>query len=319
MAVFTPVSEEAANDFLAEYDLGRLESLEPIAEGVENTNYKLTAGGRSFVLTLFEKRTRPEDLPQILGLTAHLAAQGFPTPQPMPRKSGGLLGSVRGKPAVLIAWAKGAWLRNPTLADQEQAGAALGDLHRLSDDSLPMPANRFGPEGWRTLAAACAKTEDRGWRPLAESMAEETEKLAAAWPADLPMGPIHADYFTDNVLFYEGRVSGVIDFYFGCRDARAYDLAISINAWCFNAAGGFLPDASAAFCKGYVSRRPLNAAERKALPLLCRGAAVRFTLTRLYDLLHADPNALVRLKDPTPFAARVQHHAGVTDPAVYGV
>lgn len=319
MAVFTPVSEEAASDFLADYDLGRLESLEPIAEGVQNTNYKLRAGGRAFVLTLFEERTELQDLPEILGLTAQLASRRFPTPQPMPRRDGALLGALRGRPAVLIAWAQGAWLRAPTLPDQERAGAALGDLHRLSDAALPMPANRFGLERWRSLAAACVKADDRSWRPLAERMAEETERLAGAWPSDLPTGPIHADYFPDNVLFHDGEVSGVIDFYFGCRDARAYDLAVAINAWCFSTAGGFLPEASGAFCRGYLSRRPLSPAEREALPILCRGAAVRFTLTRLYDLLHADPNALVRLKDPTPFAARVQHHAAVSDPGEYGV
>jgi homoserine kinase type II len=319
MAVFTPVNESAAKAFLADYDIGALEALEPIAEGVENTNYKMRAGAQSYVLTLFEKRTRAEELPQILGLTAHLAARGFPTPSPIPRRDGALLGRLLDRPAVVIAWAEGAWLRAPGLADQESAGAALADLHLLSDDRLPMPANRFGPAGWRTLAEACAAADDRAWKPLAGKLALETEALAAAWPDDLPSGPIHADYFTDNVLFHEGRVSGVIDFYFACRDARAYDLAIAINAWCFNAAGGFLPEASAAFCKGYAARRPLMPAERAAMPLLCRGAAVRFTLTRLYDVLHADPRALVRLKDPEPFAARLEFHKGVDDARAYGL
>ncbi len=319
MAVFTPVSESAAQAFLEDYDIGALEGLEPIAEGVENTNYKLAAGGRRYVLTLFERRTRAEDLPQILGLTAHLAAKGFPTPSPVPRRGGALLGRLADRPAVLIAWAPGAWLRAPDLVELERAGAALADLHRLSDEALPMPANRFGPEGWRTLAASCADTDDRAWRPLAKRLAEDTEALAAAWPDDLPAGPIHADYFPDNVLFHEGEVSGVIDFYFACRDMRAYDLAIALNAWCFDAAGGFLPEASAAFCRGYASRRPLTDEERAAMPTLCAGAAVRFTLTRLYDVLHADPNALVRLKDPEPFAARLGFHKSVGDAATYGL
>jgi homoserine kinase type II len=319
MAVFTPVSEGAAEAFLADYGIGSVEALDPIAEGVENTNYKLLAGGRSYVLTLFEKRTRAEELPFILGLTAQLSSRGFPTPSPIRRRDGELLGTLNGRPAVIIAWAQGAWLRAPTLADQELAGAALGDLHLRSDDDLPMPANRYGPEGWRKLAAACAAAEDRTWRPLSGQLARETETLAATWPDDLPVGPIHADYFTDNVLFHEGRVSGVIDFYFACRDARAYDLAIAINAWCFSAHGDFLPEASTAFCRGYISRRPLTPAERAAMPTLCRGAAVRFTLTRLYDVLHTDPKALVRLKDPEPFAARLGFHNGVEDADTYGL
>jgi homoserine kinase type II len=319
MAVFTPVSEDAARAFLEEYEIGALEALEPIAEGVENTNYKLTAGGRGFVLTLFEKRTRAEDLPAILGLTAHLATQGFPAPGPVPRKDGALLGAVRGRPATIITWAPGVWLRDPSLPELERAGAALGDLHRLSDDAPPMHPNPFGPAAWRRLAEACAAKSSATWDPLIGALTEEVAHLSEIWPAALPAGAIHADYFPDNVLFHEGRVSGVIDFYFGCRDARAYDLAIAINAWCYTAAGGFRADASAAFCKGYAARRPLSPDERAALPTLCRGAAARFTLTRLYDVLHADPNALVRLKDPNPFAARLRHHAGVADAGAYGL
>lgn len=319
MAVFTPVSEDAAKAFLADYDIGELEALEPIAEGVENTNYKMTAGGRGYVLTLFEKRTRAEELPQILGLTSQLASRGFPTPSPVPRRDGAMLGRLNERPAVVITWARGAWLKAAESDELGRAGAALADLHLLSDERLEMPVNRFGPEGWRELAAACASRHDRAWRPVVEEMAARTDALAAAWPEDLPTGPIHGDYFPDNVLFYDGRVSGVIDFYFACRDARAYDLAIALNAWCFTSAGDFRPEASAAFAAGYASRRPLTPAERAAMPALCLGAAVRFTLTRLYDVLHADPSAMVRLKDPVPFAKRCAYHAGVEDAEAYGL
>jgi homoserine kinase type II len=319
MAVFTPVSEDAARAFLQDYAIGELQSLEPIAEGVENTNYKLTAGGRGFVLTLFEKRTRAEDLPAILALTAHLSAKGFPTPQPIPRNDGALLGRVRERPATMIAWAPGAWLRSPSLEELERAGAALGDLHRLSDDAPPIHDNRFGPDAWRQLAAACAAKTDATWAKLIETLSAETLALAEIWPETLPTGAIHGDYFPDNVLFHDGRVSGVIDFYFACREARAYDLGVAINAWCFNAAGAFQADASAAFCRGYAASRPLSTEERAALPTLARGSAARFTLTRLYDVLHADPNALVRLKDPTPFAARMSFHASVADAGAYGL
>jgi homoserine kinase type II len=319
MAVFTPVSEDAAKAFLEEYEIGALEALEPIAEGVENTNYKLAAGGRSYALTLMEKRTRAEDLPAILGLTSHLAARGYPAPGPVRRRDGALIGRLRGRPAAIVAWAQGAWLRDPTLAEFERAGAALADLHVASEDAPAMHPNPYGPDAWRALAAACAAKSTPTWRALIDELGREVALLSEIWPDDLPTGAIHGDYFPDNVLFHEGRVSGVIDFYFACRDARAYDLGISINAWCYSAAGAFRTDASAAFCGGYASRRPLTPDERDALPTLCRGSAARFTLTRLYDVLHADPNALVRLKDPNPFAARLRHHASVKDAGAYGL
>lgn len=318
MAVFTPVSEDAAASFLENYDVGALEALKPIAEGVENTNYKLTAGGRDFVLTLFEKRTNPAELPYILALIAHLADRGFPAPGPIPRRDGALLGRLCERPATLIAWAPGAWLRHPSGDEISRAGGALADLHTLSDDAPAMPKNRFGLEAWRVLAQGCAANAKEAYRPLVDTLMAEVDALGAAWPDDLPAGAIHGDYFPDNVLFHDGRVSGVIDFYFGCHDARAYDLAIAINAWCFEG-GGFQPEASAALCGGYVARRELSDAERAAMPLLCRGAAARFTLTRLHDVLNADENAMVRLKDPGRFAMRLAHHQSVADAAAYGL
>ena len=319
MAVFTPVSEDAARAYLRAYDIGELEALDPIVEGVENTNYKMAAGGRRYVLTLFEKRVRADDLPQILTLIAHLSDAGYPAPRPVPQREGGLLGELCDRRATIIAWAAGAWLRDPSREEIFRAGAALADLHTLAADAPAMPPNRFALPAWRELAASCANAADRTQRSLVDELNATTDGLAARWPGDLPSGPIHGDYFPDNVLFNEGRVSGVIDFYFSCADAIAYDFAISLNAWCFDAKGGFLADASAAFSQGYVSRRPMSEAERAAMPLLCEGAAARFTLTRLHDLLYADVNAMVRLKDPVPFAERMRFHAQVTDPGVYGL
>jgi len=256
--------------------------------------------------------------PFVLGLTAHLAGHGYPAPQPLARADGITVGRLNDRPAALIGWLPGDWLRAPSSAEFSAAGECLAALHLASADYSSHQPNRFGPSAWRELASACAAAVRAPYAPLTEALNAAITTLTDHWPPDLPSGPIHGDYFPDNVLFTDGAVSGVIDYYFACTDARAYDLAIAINAWCFDEAGQFHAEASAAFCAGYASRRPLSGAERAALPTLCAGAGARFTASRLYDQLHADPNALVTLKDPQPFAERLRFHLSVDDAAVYG-
>lgn len=319
MAVFTQVAADEAAAFLDDYDIGGFESLAPIAEGVENTNYKLATSGGAFVLTLFEKRVRADDLPHILALIAHVSDKGLPAPRPVARKDGELLGRLCGRPATVIRWAPGAWLRDPTPEECARAGHELGRLHVLSDDGPEMPDNRFGPSAWRDLALVCAQRATGEDERLLRYVRDVIEALSDIWPDNLPSGPIHGDYFPDNVLFKDGHVSGVIDFYFACTDARAYDLAVAINAWGFKTGGAFDEAACAGFCAGYLEARPLNALERAAMPMLCAGAAARFTLTRLHDVLYRDETAMVKLKDPTPFAKRLEFHRGVTDAGAYGL
>ncbi|MGD2131315.1 MAG: homoserine kinase [Maricaulaceae bacterium] len=320
MAVFTQVSAADAAAFLDDYDIGALDMLAPIAEGVENTNYRLTVeGGAAYVLTLFEKRVRAEDLPHILALIAHVSDKGYPAPRPVARKDGALLGRLCGRPATIIRWAEGAWLREPSAEDCRKAGAALARLHLLSDDGPEMPANRFGPAAWRDLALVCAQRAGGEDERLLNRVRDVIEALTDIWPDALPAGPIHGDYFPDNVLFKDGDVSGVIDFYFACEDARAYDLAVAINAWGFRSGGVFDEAACAGFCQGYASVRPLSALERASMPMLCAGSAARFTLTRLHDVLYRDETAMVKLKDPAPFAARLDFHRDVRDPGAYGL
>lgn len=319
MAVFTPVSLEEARRFARDYALGEVEALDPVAHGVENTNYRAHVDGRDYALTLFERRVREEDLPFVFALTAHLADKGYPAPRPQAHPEGGVVGRLNDRPAAWIAWLPGDWPRAPSPAQLDAGGAALADLHEASDDFAFAPAtpNRYGPAAWRDLADACrARAPDD---PLGAELAAAVTAISARWPRDLPTGAIHGDYFPDNVLYEGDRVTGVIDYYFACVDARAYDLAVAINAWAFDAAGAFQADACARFCRAYADRRPLAAAERAALPTLCAGAAARFTLSRLYDVLHAEPDALVTLKDPAPFAARLRFHQNVDDPAVYGL
>ncbi len=319
MAVFTDVERAQADAFVARYDVGRLTAFRGIAEGVENTNFFVQTERGRFVLTLFEKRVRAQDLPFYLGLTDHLSARGFPAPRPIAARDGAVVSMLNGRPAALISWLEGAWLRAPSEADCWAAGAMLARLHAASDDYAPTLDNRFGVPAWRALAQACRPLARGRYASMLARLDAQIEDLAATWPTELPRGVIHGDYFPDNILFQDGAVSGVIDYYFACTEMRAYDLAIAINAWCFDGSGAFDAQAAAGFCTGYAEERPLSDAERAALPILCRGAAVRFTLTRLHDVLHHDATWLVTPKDPAPFFRRLDLHDMAEDASIYGL
>ena len=307
MAVFTPVSKAEARLYLQAYDLGELRSLTPIAEGVENTNYRLETTAGPFVLTLFEYRTRADALPFCLGLTAHLAGRGYPAPRPMPDRERAWTGYLNGRPAAIIEWREGDWLRAPDLDDQRTAGRTLAQLHLAAADFGGQRTNPVGPPDWRALADRCAPVAEGEDRRMLLRMEQALTDMARRPLEALPEGPIHADYFPDNVLFLNGEISGVIDFYFACIDTLAYDLAIALNAWGFDSTGHADRAAIAAFLAGYESVRPLSRAERAALPDLGARAVVRFTLTRLHDRLLAPPDALVTAKDPVPFLRRLDY------------
>lgn len=304
MAVFTPVSDDQARAFLRDYDLGDLVALDPIAEGVENTNYGLDTVGARHVLTLFEARTDATSLPFCLGLTDHLATRGFPTPRPVARRDGSWVGTLNGRPAAVIEWLTGAWLRGPSAAEVEAAGAMLGRLHLAAIDFRSRRENPAGPSAWQALADRSATVATGEDRAILESCRELLVELGDPFTDDLPASAIHADYFPDNVLFEDGGVSGVIDFYFGCTGPLAYDLAIALSAWGFDGAGAPIPGAVDAFRRGYEAVRPLSSAEAHALPRLGKAAALRFTLTRLHDRVFHDPTKLVTPKDPAAFLRR---------------
>ncbi len=307
MAVFTPVTLDQARTWLSGYELGQAVELAPITEGVENTNYRLETDRGRFVLTLFEGRTDEASLPFCLGLTAHLADRGFPAPRPVADRAGGWLGRLNGRAAAVIEWKTGAWLRQPSPADQAAAGAVLARLHQAAEGYAGRRANPVGPAAWRRLAERCAGAAKGEDRLLLDRVEAALARLGDPFADELPVGAIHADYFPDNVLFEDGAVSGVIDFYFGCTGALVYDLAIALSAWGFDADGRVMPDALAAFQRGYEAVRPLSEAERDALPRLGEAAALRFTLTRLHDRIFHDPSKLVTPKDPAVFLNRLDH------------
>jgi homoserine kinase type II len=319
LAVFTPVSDREAEAFLSDYDLGDLVGLHPIAEGVENTNYRLETVGARHVLTLFEARTDAGSLPFCLGLTDHLADRGYPAPRPVRRGDGDWVGTLNGRPAAVIEWLDGAWLRDPEAVEVEAAGAMLARLHVAAAGFLVQRDNPVGPTAWRALADRCATAATGEDRAILDEVEATLARLGDPWSDGLPTGPIHADYFPDNVLFEDGAVSGVIDFYFGCTGALAYDLAIALNAWCFEADASFNMTKGQALLAGYEEVRPLDAAEVAALPVLARGAALRFLLTRTLDLLDVPAGALVKPHDPMPYDRRLAFHRKIAHAAEYGL
>ena len=305
MAVFTRVEEADAEPFIRRFGLGPLRALTPIAEGVENTNYRLDTDQGRFVLTLFEGRTDEAALPFCLGLTAHAAAAGLSCARPLRDPSGQSIGRLKDRPAAILEWLPGAWKRAPSLAEQAAAGALLARLHIAGSDFPLTRPNPMGPVARRALFKRCQSRAIGADQLLLHRMWPWVDDRASNPAGGLPVGPIHADYFPDNILFEDDAPSGLIDFYFACTDVLAYDLAIALSAWGFDAEGVALPAAIAAFQSGYESVRPLSPAERDALPELGAVAAVRFTLTRLHDRLFHDPKALVTPKDPALFLRRL--------------
>lgn len=318
MAVYTDIAFDDLGAILAEYDIGAPKSFKGIAEGVENSNFLLTTDHGSYILTLYEKRVRAGDLPFFLGLLEHLANHGIACPLPVRTKSGGQSTTLRSRPAALLTFLDGVSLSRPRAGHCAAAAEALAALHHASADFAPRRANSLSLPGWRRLAKATASRADSVEDGLAELIASNLAILDEVWPNDLPTGTIHADLFPDNVLFMDGKVSGLIDFYFACDDFYAYDLAVMLNAWCFEHGGRFSRAKAQSLIAGYQKSRTLSAQEVAALPVLARGAALRFLLTRLQDWLEHDPSMLVRPKDPREFANRLRFHAQATSAAEYG-
>ncbi len=305
MAVFTHVSQQELRRFLASYELGEVRRLDPIAEGVENTNYRLVTARGRYVLTLFERRTPEDALPFVIAWLEHLVAKGAPVPRPIPDRHGRRLRKLAGRPALIAGFLEGRALAAPGPDHCRAAGEALADLQRAGEDFAATRPNPFGIAAWPTLLDACRRKAQNESARLCDRIAGAQTLLPPVWPSELARGTCHADFFPDNVFFAGDRVSGIIDFYFSATDVLAYDLAVALAAWGFDEANMWDPRRAAAMVEGYERVRPLSDGERGLLPSLCLGAAIRFTLTRLYDMLHPRQQALVREKDPAEFAARM--------------
>lgn len=310
MAVYTQVSAEAASALLARYNVGKLTAMKGIAEGVENSNFLIETDQSRFILTLYESRTNPADLPYFHDLLAHLHAQGCLVPRFIEDREGNWLQDVAGRKACLIEFLSGVSVSEPQPAMAHNVGQALGAMHKALDGFDKSRPNPLGLSDWRPLFDKCNSAEcEKLLSGLSARIEQECDYLERNWPANLPLSAIHADLFPDNVLTLEGEVTGLIDFYFACTDARAFDLAVTHAAWSFNTDGSvYNPAIGDAVVAGYLNRMDLHAAERSALPILARGACLRFLLTRLYDWINTPAGAMVSRKDPLAFLRRLDHY-----------
>jgi len=319
MAVYTDVTADDLTRFLADYDIGSLRSYKGIAEGVENSNFLVHTSAGNFILTLYEKRVAAGDLPFFLGLMEHLASRGITCPQPVKNRQGGMLGTIAGRPAAIVTFLDGLWIRRPTAGHCAAVGEALARLHLAGADFKMRRPNALGIESWRGLYEH-AKARSDSVRPgLCAEIAKDLDALENSWPRDLPEGVIHADLFPDNVFFLGDRLSGLIDFYFACTDTLAYDVAVCLNAWCFEPDHSYNVTKGRALLRSYANLRALSAAERAALPVLARGAATRFLLTRLVDWLAVPDGALVKPKDPLEYFRKLRFHQSVKSVSDYGI
>ncbi len=319
MAVYTEVPDGELAAFLKAYDIGEVISCKGIAEGVENSNFLMHTTKGSFILTLYEKRVNRADLPFFLGLMEHLASKGLSCPTPIKASDGEALRELCGRPAAIISFLEGMWPRKPNERHCQLLGAAMAEFHLKGRDFALKRPNNLSLSGWRTLVANTKDRADEVAPGLSRTIQDELTFLEAHWPQNLDVGVIHADLFPDNVFFLGDRLSGLIDFYFACTDFLAYDVAICLNAWCFEPTGEFNVTKARLMVESYGKLRPIPAAEMQAMPVLARGAALRFLLTRLYDWLNHPPGAFVQPKDPLEYLKKLRFHQQAAHSGAYGL
>ncbi len=310
MAVFTQITDTDLLNLLNDYNLGGLVSFEGIEAGVSNTNYFVTTTNARYVLTIFEPhRVRADDIPAYIEYSTVLEQSGIPCPKTMPRKDGGYISTLHGKPAAFFSILNGTGgypaMLNPHLCGQ--AGEVLAKMHRAAEKINTRTKNYFGPERWGTWISSIGASMNTIAPNLYDLCQKEYDFIQSNWPSELPSGQIHADYFPDNVFFENNMVTGVIDFHFVCHDFFAYDLAIAINAWSFDGHNHFDSARMGSMMRGYQSIRPLSGKEVMAFPLLLRAASLRFLLSRIEEKLKWKPGDFMKPHDPMVFEKRLRH------------
>lgn len=318
MAVYTTVDDLALTTFLSAYDLGDVRSFAGIAEGVENSNYLLHTTKAHYILTLYEKRVDATDLPFFMEVMTHLASKGINCPLPVAARDGNILKELMGRPCAIFSFLDGTSSRYPNRAQCKALGQSLAKLHLNAMGIKRSRQNALGPVSWQPLLDIVGQSANE-IVPKMQNMAQDRlNSILGAWPQNLPRGIIHADLFPNNVLFIGDNLTGVIDFYFACEDIFAYDVAICLNSWCFDADGSFNLTKSRSLISGYQNLRPLTEAEITAIPVLAAGSAMRFFLTRLHDWLHTPKNALVSPKNPMEYWSILRFHQSVSGVGAYG-
>ena len=319
MAVYTDINEDELTEFLSDYSIGALQSYRGIAEGVENSNFMLHTEAGRFILTLFEKRVKKEELPFYLELMNHLAGKGISCPKPVKRKDGKMIGELVGRPATIVSFLEGVWLRKPNVEHCREVGKGMAEMHLAGLDFPLKRKNSLSIEAWRPLWNLSRGRAEELASGLVKEIDKELDYLESNWPHDLPQGVIHADLFNDNVFFLNDHMSGIIDFYFACTDMLVYDLVIALNAWCFERDYSYNVTKSEAMLKAYCAVRPLQQNEIDNILVLARGAAIRFFLTRLYDWFNTPANSLVVKKDPLEYWRKLNFFRDVIKPSEIGL
>jgi len=322
MAVYTEIDSNTLAEIAAQYPLSQVDEFKGITAGVQNSNFLLTTADAKYILTIYESSANgvaAADLPFFLNLMLHLSAQGLSCPVPLARKDGGLVSTVKNKPAALVSFLEGRSVRTPRPEHCRALGAAMAQMHLAGDRFELTRPNNHGLGNWQALFERCHSRADEVSPDLTRAMERELTRLQENWPDNLPTGIIHADLFPDNVFFLQGDISGLIDFYFACNDFYAYDLAIALNAWCFEADATFNVTKARALMSGYQNMRPLAPEEIDAVPILGAGAAMRFLTTRLFDWLNQVDGAQVEPKNPNDFLRRLRFHRSAMRPADYGL
>ena len=319
MAVYTDINEDELTEFLSDYSIGALQSYRGIAEGVENSNFMLHTEAGRFILTLFEKRVKKEELPFYLELMNHLAGKGISCPKPVKRKDGKMIGELVGRPATIVSFLEGVWLRKPNVEHCREVGKGMAEMHLAGLDFPLKRKNSLSIEAWRPLWNLSRGRAEELASGIVKEIDKELDYLESNWPHDLPQGVIHADLFNDNVFFLNDHMSGIIDFYFACTDMLVYDLVIALNAWCFERDYSYNVTKSEAMLKAYCAVRPLQQNEIDNILVLARGAAIRFFLTRLYDWFNTPANSLVVKKDPLEYWRKLNFFRDVIKPSEIGL
>ena len=314
MAVYTQLSANTLAHLIAQYDVGALVSAKGIAEGISNSNWLVETTGRAgnnarFILTMYERRIALDDLPFFPDLLDHLAANDCPVPRTIHDRDGASYRMLDGKAVALIEYLPGISVDEPTPAQARNVGAVLARMHEAAKDFGNTRANDLGPEASAHVLAECGEAALSQINPALPALIDQAQRIADGWPMGLPSSVIHSDLFPDNVLMLDDEVSGLIDFYFACTDAMAYDLAVTHAAWAFSADGArYNSDVGSALVEGYESVRPLTAEERSAMPLLAQGASMRFISSRAFDWLDTPADAMVTRKDPMDFVRRLEFY-----------
>jgi len=316
MAVYTKLSKIELNEFFTKYDLGKLLKYEGIKEGIENTNYFIQTEKGKYILTLYEKRVEEKDLPFFIGLMKNLYDKKFPSPKPIINKNGNYISDILKKKAAVVSFLDGRAKKILSPDDCCEVGISTATMHLITKNLSGKRENKLSVNSWRMLfnkvKNECSKIHTNLPNVIEKNLTEVEEN----WPKDIPSGIIHADLFSDNIFFKSNKLSGIIDYYFACNDYYAFEIAICLNALCFegdNANLSFNVTKAKRFIDGYSSVRKLSDEEKNSLKVLCQGAAIRFLLTRVFDFLNLSDGALVKIKDPLEYLKRLEFHDNVKD------